>query len=103
MIRLTEEVMGEVQKRGCQPLETFLFGLRLQMWPLFQKAMTVQIEGVKNVAEGAAGGYFRRATTTSDATIATVRREKLFFFWWALGVERVHRFASDMWYCFSAL
>ena len=72
MIRLTEEVMGEVQKRGCQPLETFLFGLRLQMWPLFQKAMTVQIEGVKNVAEGAAGGYFRRATTTSDATIATV-------------------------------
>ena len=72
MIRLTEEVMGEVQKRGCQPLETFLFGLRLQMWPLFQKAMTVQIEGVKNVAEGAAGSYFRRATTTSDATIATV-------------------------------
>jgi hypothetical protein len=73
MIRLTEEVMGEIQKRGCQPLETFVFGLRLQMWPLFQKVMTDQIEGLKKVAEGAGGGYFRRTTTTSDAAIATVR------------------------------
>ncbi|KAI9448141.1 vacuolar sorting protein [Lactarius indigo] len=80
MIRLTEEVMGEVQKRGCQPLETFLFGLRLQMWPLFQKSMTVQIEGLKNVAEGAAGGYFRRATTTSDATIATICKRYVVLF-----------------------
>ena len=77
MIRLTEEVMGEIQKRGCQPLETFVFGLRLQMWPLFQRAMTDQIEGLKKAAEGAAGGsYFRRATTTSDAAIATVSRPK---------------------------
>ena len=73
MIRLTEEVMGEIQKRGCQPLETFVFGLRLLMWPLFQKAMTDQIEGLKKVAEGAGGGYFRRTTTTTDATITTVR------------------------------
>ena len=73
MIRLMEEVMGEIQKRGCQPLETFVFGLRLQMWPLFQKVMTDQIEGLKKVAEGAGGGYFRRTTTTSDAAIATVR------------------------------
>ncbi|KAH9062806.1 vacuolar sorting protein [Lactarius vividus] len=80
MIRLTEEVMGEVQKRGCQPLETFLFGLRLQMWPLFQKSMTVQIEGLKTVAEGAAGGYFRRATSTSDATIATICRRYVVLF-----------------------
>jgi len=80
MIRLTEEVMGEVQKRGCQPLESFLFGLRLQMWPLFQKAMTVQIEGLKNVAEGAAGGYFRRATTTSDATIAIICKRYVVLF-----------------------
>ncbi|KAH9006926.1 vacuolar sorting protein [Lactarius hatsudake] len=80
MIRLTEEVMGEVQKRGCQPLETFLFGLRLQMWPLFQKSMTVQIEGLKTVAEGAAGGYFRRATSTSDATVATICRRYVVLF-----------------------
>jgi hypothetical protein len=72
MIRLTEEVMGEIQKRGCQPLETFVFGLRLQMWPLFQRAMTDQIDGLKKAAEGAGGGYFRRGTATSDAAIAVV-------------------------------
>jgi hypothetical protein len=72
MIRLIEEVMSEVQKRGCQPLETFVFGLRLQMWPVFQKAMTDQIEGLKKVAEGAGGGYFRRSTATSDAAVVTV-------------------------------
>jgi hypothetical protein len=79
MIRLTEEVMGEIQKRGCQPLETFVFGLRLQMWPLFQKAMTDQIDGLKKVTEGAGGGsYFRRATATSDAAIAVVSPETLY-------------------------
>jgi len=80
MIRLTEEVMGEIQKRGCQPLETFVFGLRLHMWPLFQKAMTDQIEGLKKVAEGAGGGYFRRTTTTSDATITTICKRYVVLF-----------------------
>ena len=78
IIRLTEGVMSEVQKRGCQPLETLVFGLRLQMWQLFQKAMTDQIEGLKKLAEGAGGGYFRRTTTTSDATVATVSLRKRF-------------------------
>ncbi|KAI9512249.1 vacuolar sorting protein, partial [Russula earlei] len=72
MIRLTEEVMNETQKRGCQPLESFVFGLRLQMWPLFQRAMTDQIEGLKKAAEGAGGGYFRRAATTSDGAMTTI-------------------------------
>lgn len=72
MIRLTEEVMSEIQKRSCQPLETFVFGLRLQMWPLFQRAMSEQIEGLKKIADGAGGGYFRRATTTSDVAITIV-------------------------------
>jgi hypothetical protein len=76
MIRLTEEVMSEIQKRSCQPLETFVFSLRLQMWPLFQRAMSEQIEGLKKIAEGAGGGYFRRATTTSnvDITIVSLKR-----------------------------
>ncbi|KAI0251297.1 vacuolar sorting protein [Lactifluus subvellereus] len=80
MIRLTEGIMGEVQKRGCQPLETFVFGLRLQMWQLFQKAMTDQIEGLKKFAEGAGGGYFRRTTTTSDAAVATICKRYVVLF-----------------------
>ncbi|KAI0307267.1 vacuolar sorting protein [Multifurca ochricompacta] len=47
MIRVTEEVMSE-------------------------RAMTDQIEGLKKVAEGVAGGYFRRASMASDATITTI-------------------------------
>lgn len=94
--------MGEIQKRGCQPLETFVFGLRLQMWPLFQKAMTDQIEGLKKVAEGAGGGYFRRTTTTSDAAIATVRElNKLPCDVQDAELTRI-RSASDMWFSFSA-
>jgi len=99
MIRLTEEVMGEIQKRGCHPLEGFVFDLRLKMWPLFQRAMTDQIEGLKKVAEGAGGGYFRRTTTTSDATITTVRAKPPCD---VQGSERACRSASDMWFCFSA-
>jgi len=73
--------MGEIQKRGCQPLETFIFGLRLQMWPLFQKSMTDQIEGLKKAAEGAGGGsYFRRTTTTTDAAISTICRRYVMLF-----------------------
>ncbi|KAI0053019.1 vacuolar sorting protein [Auriscalpium vulgare] len=72
MIRLTEEVMGEIQKRGCAPLESFVFGIRLQMWPLFQKAMTDQVEALKKIAEGASGGYFRRAVTTSDTSVSNI-------------------------------
>ncbi|KAI0284325.1 vacuolar sorting protein [Russula aff. rugulosa BPL654] len=80
MIRLTEEIMSEIQKRSCQPLETFVFGLRLQMWPLFQRAMSEQIEGLKKIAEGAGGGYFRRATTTSDVAITTICRRYVVLF-----------------------
>lgn len=75
MIRLTEEVMSEVQKRDCPPLETALFGIRLQMWPLFQKAMTEQVDALKKVAEGTSSGYagyFRRTTEVTDASVSVV-------------------------------
>ncbi|KAH9966054.1 vacuolar sorting protein [Russula dissimulans] len=82
MIRLTEEVMSEIQKRGCQPLEFFVFGLRLQMWPLFQRAMTDHVEGLKKAAEGAGagGGYFRRAATTSDGAITAICKRYVVLF-----------------------
>lgn len=44
--------MLEVQKRGCQPLETFIFTARLKMWPVWQKGMADHVEGVKKLAEG---------------------------------------------------
>jgi vacuolar protein sorting-associated protein 52 len=101
MIRLTEEVMSEIQKRSCQPLETFVFGLRLQMWPVFQRAMTDQIDGLKK-SEGAGGGYFRRATTTSDAAITTVSSDTLVFLVMCGMLNEHARSADDMWFYFFA-
>lgn len=72
MIRLTEDVILEVQKRNCSPVEFFVFGLRLQMWPVFQKSMGEQIDALKKLAEGASSGYFSRAPTTTDASVMSI-------------------------------
>lgn len=72
MIRLTEEVIAETQKRNCGPLETFVFGIRLKMWPVFQKLMAENIEATKKYAEGAVSGYFRRGTVTTDDAVTGV-------------------------------
>ncbi|KAG5648929.1 hypothetical protein DXG03_000278 [Asterophora parasitica] len=70
MIRLTEDVVLEVQKRNCPPVEFFVFGLRLQMWPVFQKVMAEHVESLKKLAEGTSTGYFSRAVVTTDAGVA---------------------------------
>lgn len=72
MIRLTEEVIAEVQKRGCPPMESYVFGLRLQMWPVFQKAMTEHTEALKKLADGATSGYFSRSAATTDGLVSSV-------------------------------
>jgi hypothetical protein len=77
MIRLTEDVVNETQRRGCAPLETVLFTLRLQMWPAFQKVMSEHVEQLKKYTDGVSGsgsvgGFFSRGVSTSDASVATV-------------------------------
>ena len=71
IIRLTEDIVSEVQKRGCGPLETYIFTLRLKMWPVFQKLMAEHVDALKKFAEGASAGYFRRSGT-SDAAVSSV-------------------------------
>jgi len=71
MIRLAEDAVAETQRRNCPPAETYVFGLSLQMWPIFQKGMTEHIEAVKKLAEGTSG-YFSRASTTTDTAVETV-------------------------------
>ncbi|KAG2154933.1 vacuolar sorting protein [Suillus bovinus] len=72
MIRLTEAVITEVQKRDCPPLENFLFTMRLQLWPAFQKIMSEHNDALKKLAEGRTTSYFSRATSTTDASVADV-------------------------------
>jgi hypothetical protein len=77
MIRLTEEVLNEVQKRGCAPLETFIFAIRMKMWPVFQKVMSDHVDQLKKYVEGASsasiGGFFGKGVVTTDASVAMVR------------------------------
>ncbi|KAG1752646.1 vacuolar sorting protein [Suillus paluster] len=72
MIRLTEAVITEVQKRDCPPLENFLFAMRLQMWPAFQKIMSEHCDALRKLAEGSAASYFSRAASTTDVSVANI-------------------------------
>lgn len=72
MIRLTEDVGTEIQMRQCPPVETYIFSLRLQMWPVFQKGMSEHIESLKRIAEGTNSGYFGRASTTTNTFVSNV-------------------------------
>jgi len=80
MIRLTEDVLVEVQKRNCPPVEFFIFGLRLQMWPVFQKLLAEDIESLKKLAEGVSSGYFSRAVTTTDIEVSNICKRYTFIF-----------------------
>lgn len=71
MIRLTEDVASEIESRSCPAAVTFMFGLRLNLWPVFQKAMTDHIESVKKLTAGNAG-YFSRAAVLNENAVMHV-------------------------------
>ncbi|KAI6163061.1 vacuolar sorting protein [Pisolithus thermaeus] len=71
MVRLTEAVLAEVQKRQCSPLETFFFTMRLQLWPVFQKVMTEHCDSLKKVAEKPSG-YFAKTNPTTDVMVSNI-------------------------------
>lgn len=68
-----ENLLAEVQTRGCVTLESWLFGLRMQFWPVFQKLMTEHVSSLSKLAEAGTGGLFRRAAAPSDELIRIVR------------------------------
>ena len=72
MIRMMENVLAEVQTRGCGPLESWLFGLRLQFWPVFQKQMSDHVTSLNKLTDPNAGGFFSRVTLPSDETVQMV-------------------------------
>ncbi|KAJ7639000.1 vacuolar sorting protein [Roridomyces roridus] len=80
IIRITEDVMAEVQKRTCPPAESFIFSLRLKMWPVFQKAMSEHVEALKKLAEGASAGYFSRAVATTDTIVSNICKRYIAMF-----------------------
>jgi hypothetical protein len=81
MIRLTEDVITEIQKRECSPMESFVFSIRLQMWPVFQKAMAEHIEALKKLAQGASSGFFSKGPTMTDRSVTNVQKVSSFCFY----------------------
>ncbi|KXN83742.1 hypothetical protein AN958_00885 [Leucoagaricus sp. SymC.cos] len=80
MIRLSEAVVTEVQKRRCPPGEHFIFSMLIQMWPVFREAMAENTEALKKLAEGTSGGYFSRATVTTDAMLTAMSKKYVILF-----------------------
>ena len=68
MVRLTEAVTAEVQKRQCSPLETFYFTMRLQLWPVFQKVISEHCDSLKKLSDRPSG-YFSKGPVTTDALV----------------------------------
>ena len=60
MIRLNEAVYREAGRRSCPPLEGFLVGARMKLWPLFQTEMGAHVESVKKLADAATGSMLVR-------------------------------------------
>ncbi|KAF9518469.1 hypothetical protein BS47DRAFT_1421010 [Hydnum rufescens UP504] len=69
MIRLSDAVLDESARRGSTPLEPFLLGLRFQLWPLFQKQMSENVESLKKLADGGQSGAFGGMFGTGKAVV----------------------------------
>lgn len=86
MIRLNDELAQQLLgdgKNGTCPaaaMESHIIGLRLQLWPLFQKEMGSQVDSVKKLADtgsqsGMAGLLSGRGSGIKDSAVANVTRK----------------------------
>ncbi|KAG6333668.1 hypothetical protein ID866_5426 [Astraeus odoratus] len=71
VVRLTEAVVAEVQRRQCSPLETFLFTVRLELWPVFQRIMSEHCDSLKKLSEKPSG-YFAKTNATTDVMVSNI-------------------------------
>ncbi|PFH51402.1 hypothetical protein AMATHDRAFT_74956 [Amanita thiersii Skay4041] len=80
MIRLVEDVIVEIQKRQCPPVETYVLTLRLQMWPAFQNLMSENVDALKRLAEGSSASFFTRAPSTTEAIVTNICKRYIVIF-----------------------
>jgi len=79
MIRLNEAAYQEVGRRGCGPMETFLLGVRIKLWPLFQSEMGAHVESLKKLADSAAGTMLSRGNVRDTVVRAAAQRYAILF------------------------
>lgn len=86
MIRLNDELAEQLlgnDRNGTCPaaaMESHIIGIRLQLWPLFQKEMGLQVDSVKKLADnsgssGMAGLLGGRSAGIKDSAVQTVTRK----------------------------
>ncbi|KAG8858375.1 hypothetical protein FRB91_009827 [Serendipita sp. 411] len=79
MIRFNEAAYQEAGKRGCTPLETFLVGLRISLWPTFQSEMSAHVESLKKLADAATGSMLVRGNIRDTVVRAAAQRYATLF------------------------
>ncbi|KAK4704423.1 vacuolar protein sorting-associated protein 52, partial [Phenoliferia sp. Uapishka_3] len=78
MVRLHEAVVASLVDGGrCPPMESFLIGVRMALWPTFSKVMNVQIDSVRKIngAGTSVVGAFTKAigaTTVKDSAVQII-------------------------------
>lgn len=86
MIRLNDELASQLlgdDRNGTCPataMESHIIGIRLQLWPLYQKEMGLQVDSVKKLADnsgssGMAGLLGGRSAGIKDSAVQTVTRK----------------------------
>ncbi|CCA73324.1 related to SAC2 protein [Serendipita indica DSM 11827] len=79
MIRLNEAVYRETGRRSCPPLEGFLIGVRMKLWPLFQTEMGAHVESLKKLADAATGSMLVRGNVRDPVVRAAAQRYAILF------------------------
>lgn len=74
VIRLNDHLIATAESRGALPLISYLTGWKLQLWPVYRKAMDAHIESLKRLADeaDAKGLASYMSKGVKDATVHAV-------------------------------
>ena len=76
---LIDQLIGKDKEGSCptQGMESHLIGIRLQLWPLFQKEMGTNVDSIKKLSEGTSSGMAGmlgvKNTAVKDSVVTAVR------------------------------
>jgi hypothetical protein len=55
MIRLNDRLLAQAEQRGTIPMEGYLQGQKMALWPLYRKEMDAHVDSLKKLADEAEG------------------------------------------------
>ncbi|KAL1413576.1 Vacuolar protein sorting-associated protein 52 [Vanrija albida] len=82
VIRLNDHLIATAESRGALPLISYLTGWKLQLWPVYRKAMDAHIESLKRLADEAdakgLSSYISKGVKDATVSAVAVRYAALF-------------------------